>query len=77
MVDVPSAYPVPTRHKQGMTARETGTRSLFHDKTEEVDMASLDGKTIAQAPLVALDEVPRGGFFKRLWDSLLMWWHSL
>jgi D-alanyl-D-alanine carboxypeptidase (penicillin-binding protein 5/6) len=38
---------------------------------------SLDGKTIVQAPLVALDEVPRGGFFKRLWDSLLMWWHSL
>jgi D-alanyl-D-alanine carboxypeptidase (penicillin-binding protein 5/6) len=38
---------------------------------------TLDGKLIAQAPLVALDEVPQGGFFSRLWDSLLMWWHSL
>ena len=38
---------------------------------------ALDGKVIAQAPLVALDEVPQGGFFSRLWDSLLMWWHSL
>ena len=37
----------------------------------------LDGKLIAQAPLVALDDVQQGGFFKRLWDSLLMWWHSL
>ena len=37
----------------------------------------MDGKLVAQAPLVALDEVPRGGFFKRLWDELLMWWHSL
>ncbi|GAA5000572.1 D-alanyl-D-alanine carboxypeptidase [Pseudoluteimonas lycopersici] len=37
----------------------------------------LDGKLIVQAPLVALDEVPQGGFFRRLWDSLLMWWHSL
>ena len=38
---------------------------------------ALDGKLIAQAPLVALDDVPQGGFFKRLWDGLLMWWHSL
>ncbi|HET7127063.1 MAG TPA: D-alanyl-D-alanine carboxypeptidase family protein [Lysobacter sp.] len=38
---------------------------------------ALDGKTIVQAPLVALDAVPQGGFFSRLWDSLLMWWHSL
>jgi len=37
----------------------------------------MDGKVIAQAPLVALDEVQKGGFFRRLWDSLLMWWHSL
>ncbi len=36
----------------------------------------LDGKVIAQAPLVALDAVEEGGFFKRLWHDLLMWWES-
>lgn len=34
----------------------------------------LDGKMLAQRPLVALDGVPEGGFFKRLWHELLMWW---
>ena len=37
---------------------------------------SLDGKVIAEAPLVALNEVEEAGFFKRLWDELLMWWES-
>ena len=31
---------------------------------------------IAQAPLVALNAVEEGGFFRRLWDSLWMWWES-
>lgn len=34
----------------------------------------LDGKVIAQAPLVAIDGVEEAGFFKRLWHELLMWW---
>jgi D-alanyl-D-alanine carboxypeptidase (penicillin-binding protein 5/6) len=38
---------------------------------------SLDGKTIAQQPLVALNAIPEGGFFKRLWHALLMWWDSV
>ncbi|MGI8560746.1 MAG: D-alanyl-D-alanine carboxypeptidase family protein [Luteimonas sp.] len=38
---------------------------------------SLDGKVIAQAPLVAIDGVEEGGFFKRLWHELLMWWESV
>lgn len=37
----------------------------------------LDGKLLAEAPLVALEEVPEAGFFKRLWHELLMWWQSL
>ncbi|MEO5962798.1 MAG: D-alanyl-D-alanine carboxypeptidase family protein [Thermomonas sp.] len=36
----------------------------------------LDGKLIAQSPLVALAAVEEGGFFKRLWHELLMWWQS-
>ena len=34
----------------------------------------LDGKLVATAPLVALNAVEEGGFFKRLWHALLMWW---
>ncbi len=37
---------------------------------------TLDGEVVAQAPLVAIAAVERGGFFRRLWDSLRMWWHS-
>jgi D-alanyl-D-alanine carboxypeptidase (penicillin-binding protein 5/6) len=37
---------------------------------------SLDGKVIAERPLVALAEVPEGNFFKRLWHEFLMWWES-
>ncbi|MEO6228215.1 MAG: D-alanyl-D-alanine carboxypeptidase family protein [Thermomonas sp.] len=37
----------------------------------------LDGKLVAQSPLVALEGVDEGGFFKRLWHELLMWWQSV
>jgi D-alanyl-D-alanine carboxypeptidase (penicillin-binding protein 5/6) len=36
----------------------------------------LDGKLIAQRPLVAIAAVEEGGFFKRLWDEFWMWWES-
>ncbi|TAA10195.1 MULTISPECIES: D-alanyl-D-alanine carboxypeptidase family protein [Pseudoxanthomonas] len=38
---------------------------------------SLDGKVIAQAPLVAVNAVEEGGFFRRLWDAFWMWWESV
>jgi D-alanyl-D-alanine carboxypeptidase (penicillin-binding protein 5/6) len=37
----------------------------------------LDGKVIAQRPLVAIDAVEQGGFFRRLWDEFWMWWDSV
>ncbi|WP_305804245.1 D-alanyl-D-alanine carboxypeptidase family protein [Stenotrophomonas sp. YIM B06876] len=37
---------------------------------------SLDGKVVAQAPLVAVAAIEEAGFFKRLWDSFMMWWKS-
>ncbi|WP_119717088.1 D-alanyl-D-alanine carboxypeptidase family protein [Cognatilysobacter tabacisoli] len=37
----------------------------------------LDGKAIAQQPLVALNAIEEGGFFKRLWDEFWMWWESI
>jgi serine-type D-Ala-D-Ala carboxypeptidase (penicillin-binding protein 5/6) len=33
----------------------------------------LDGKKVLETPLVALDEYPEGGFFKRLGDSIMLW----
>lgn len=37
---------------------------------------TLDGKVVAQRPLIALQAVEEAGFFKRLWHELLMWWES-
>ncbi|WP_147653825.1 D-alanyl-D-alanine carboxypeptidase family protein [Vulcaniibacterium gelatinicum] len=37
---------------------------------------SLDGKVIAERPLVAVRAVEEGGFFKRLWDEFWMWWEA-
>jgi D-alanyl-D-alanine carboxypeptidase (penicillin-binding protein 5/6) len=48
-------------------------------KGQKIGMAkvTLDGKVIAQAPLVALNAVEQGGFFKRLWDEFWVWWESV
>ena len=37
---------------------------------------TFEGKPVGQAPLVALQEVPEGGFFKRLWDMAWLWWET-
>ncbi|KRF01891.1 D-alanyl-D-alanine carboxypeptidase [Frateuria sp. Soil773] len=37
---------------------------------------TLDGQPVQSVPLVALAEAPQGGFFARLWDSILLWFHS-
>jgi D-alanyl-D-alanine carboxypeptidase (penicillin-binding protein 5/6) len=36
----------------------------------------LDDKVLAERPLVALDDVPEGGLFKRLSDGFWMWWEA-
>ncbi|HUD42628.1 MAG TPA: D-alanyl-D-alanine carboxypeptidase family protein [Dokdonella sp.] len=33
----------------------------------------LDGKTLLERPLVTLEDVPEGGFFKRLYDGVWLW----
>lgn len=38
---------------------------------------TLDGKEIASVPLIALEAVEPGGFFKRLWHEIRMWWAAL
>ncbi|MBS0431864.1 MAG: D-alanyl-D-alanine carboxypeptidase [Proteobacteria bacterium] len=37
---------------------------------------TLEGKAVLDAPLVALQDAPQGGFFKRLWDAILLWFHG-
>jgi D-alanyl-D-alanine carboxypeptidase (penicillin-binding protein 5/6) len=37
---------------------------------------TLDGQPVETLPLVALAEAPEGGFFARLWDSIMLWFHS-
>jgi len=39
-------------------------------------VVKLDDKVIFEAPLVALEDYPEGGFFKRLGDAVLLWWSS-
>ncbi len=34
---------------------------------------ALDGKTLLEQPLIALADAPEGGFFKRLYDGVWMW----
>jgi D-alanyl-D-alanine carboxypeptidase (penicillin-binding protein 5/6) len=37
---------------------------------------TLDGQPIQSVPLIALEDAPQGGFFSRLWDSILLWFHG-
>ena len=38
---------------------------------------SLDGETVLEQPLVALESVAPGGVFARMWDTVLMWFAGL
>jgi D-alanyl-D-alanine carboxypeptidase (penicillin-binding protein 5/6) len=37
---------------------------------------SLDGKPIAERPIIALQAIEEANFIKRLWHDLLIWWES-
>lgn len=37
---------------------------------------TLNGKIVQSVPLITLADAPQGGFFSRLWDSILLWFHS-
>jgi D-alanyl-D-alanine carboxypeptidase (penicillin-binding protein 5/6) len=37
---------------------------------------TLDDEVVAERPLIALEAVPEGGFFKRLNDDFWQWWES-
>jgi serine-type D-Ala-D-Ala carboxypeptidase (penicillin-binding protein 5/6) len=42
-----------------------------------VELVGSDGKVVMQAPLVALEAVEQGGFFRRVWDSIRLFFKGL
>ncbi|HLI17791.1 MAG TPA: D-alanyl-D-alanine carboxypeptidase family protein [Rhodanobacteraceae bacterium] len=36
---------------------------------------TFDGNPLVTEPLVVMKDAPEGGFFKRLWDAILLWFH--
>jgi D-alanyl-D-alanine carboxypeptidase (penicillin-binding protein 5/6) len=43
----------------------------------QVELVDADGKVVAQAPLVALEAVEQGGFFRRIWDGIRLFFRGL
>jgi D-alanyl-D-alanine carboxypeptidase (penicillin-binding protein 5/6) len=35
------------------------------------------GEVLFETPLLVLEDVPSGGFFKRLMDALILWFQNL
>jgi len=42
-----------------------------------VELVSGDGKVVMQTPLVALEAVEEGGFFRRMWDGIRLFFRGL
>lgn len=42
-----------------------------------IELVGADGKAVMQAPLVALDAVEAGGFFRRVWDGIRLFFKGL
>jgi D-alanyl-D-alanine carboxypeptidase (penicillin-binding protein 5/6) len=42
-----------------------------------IELAGVDGKVVMQAPLVALEAVEEGGFFRRMWDGIRLFFKGL
>ncbi len=42
-----------------------------------VELVTADGKLVSQAPLVALETVEEGGFFRRMWDGIRLFFKGL
>jgi D-alanyl-D-alanine carboxypeptidase (penicillin-binding protein 5/6) len=42
-----------------------------------IELVGTDGKVVTQAPLVALEAVEEGGFFRRMWDGIRLFFRGL
>ena len=54
-------------------ARASGIRAAHVSDRVGVLRALVDGKVVAEAPIHPLADVPRGNFFRRIWDTILSW----
>jgi serine-type D-Ala-D-Ala carboxypeptidase (penicillin-binding protein 5/6) len=49
---------------------------LAKDQAVGTLVVKLDDAVVFESPLVALEDYPEGGFFKRLGDAVLLWWNE-
>ena len=43
---------------------------------EKAQADVINSQPVQTVPLVSLNDAPQGGFFSRLWDSIMLWFHS-
>lgn len=76
--------PIALALPRGAAAQLQVTQTLAQELVAPVEQGqavgtltiSLEGKVLRTEPLVALQAVAEGGFFKRIWHAILMWWAS-
>ncbi|WP_417598417.1 D-alanyl-D-alanine carboxypeptidase family protein [Oceanospirillum sp.] len=72
---------IPRGQAKRLTAKLNVNKVIKAPVTEGQSMGvlqvSLDGEVLAERPLVALESVEQGGFFKRLWDSIVLFFKGL
>ena len=68
---------IPKRRYEDLEANMEFPEQLIapFDQGEQVGQVrvTLDGETVAEAPLVALDGVPPGSFLERMGDAIMLW----
>jgi serine-type D-Ala-D-Ala carboxypeptidase (penicillin-binding protein 5/6) len=56
-----------------MDAQETLVAPIARAQRVGTVKVALDGKPVAEFPLIALEEVPAAGIFGRAWDTIRLW----
>ena len=62
------------RHKETLTTTQPLLAPLDSGQKVGTLEVSIDGRTIGEYPVVALESVPLAGFFGRTWDSFRLLW---
>jgi len=56
-----------------MTATEPLLAPVTQGQRVGTVKVALEGRTLAELPMVALADVPEAGFFGRAWDTVRLW----
>ena len=77
----PLAVTIPRGQAKGLKAtmdiNDEVTAPVIAGQVYGVVRITLEGKEVATVPLVALNAVEEGGFFKKIWDSILLFFIGL